>query len=292
MPELTLQQGTIRYRDEGSGPTLLFVHGALVDGRLWEPVVERLRARFRCVVPDLPLGSHELPLKAHADLSPHGLAGLIVDIIDALDLDDVTLVGNDTGGALCQLVVVADPERVGRLVLTDCDAFSDFPPKAFKPLVAAAKVPGALRAMLAPMRARPARRLPLAYGWLTKRPVPDDVMDGWALRALGDPGVMADLRKALAGLEPNILLDNTPKLSSFTKPVLIVWSREDKFFKVEHAHRLAAIFPDARVEELADAYTFVSWDQPERVAELIGAFAAGGGGAGSGSSQSAGNVAA
>jgi pimeloyl-ACP methyl ester carboxylesterase len=254
MPELTLQQGTIRYRDEGAGPTLFFVHGALVDGRLWEPVVERL-------------------LKAHADLSPSGLAALIAQIIEALDLQDVTLIGNDTGGALCQLLVVAEPERIGRLVLTDCDAFEDFPPKAFKGLVAAAKLPGALRAMLEPMRAKSVRRLPLAYGWLTKRPVPDDVMDGWTLRALKDPGVMADLRKALSGLKPEILLDNTPKLTSFDKPVLLVWSREDKFFKIENAHRLAAVFPNARVEELTDAYAFVSWDQPDRVAELVGAFA-------------------
>jgi pimeloyl-ACP methyl ester carboxylesterase len=273
MPELTLQQGTIRYRDEGTGPTLFFVHGALVDGRLWEPTVERLRDRFRCVVPDLPLGSHELPLKAHADLSPHGLAALIAQIIEALDLSDVTLIGNDTGGALCQLLVVAEPERIGRLVLTDCDAFEDFPPKAFKALVAAAKVPGALRALLEPMRSKRARRLPLAYGWLTKRPVPDDVMDGWTLRALQDPGIMADLRKALAGLNPSVLLDNSPKLTSFDKPVLLVWSREDKFFKIENAHRLAAVFPNARVEELTDAYAFVSWDQPDRVAELVGAFA-------------------
>jgi pimeloyl-ACP methyl ester carboxylesterase len=273
MPELTLQQGTIRYRDEGTGPTLFFVHGALVDGRLWEPVVERLRDRFRCVVPELPLGSHELPLKAHADLSPQGLAALIAQIIEALDLSDVTLIGNDTGGALCQLLVVAEPERIGRLVLTDCDAFEDFPPKAFKPLIAAAKVPGALRALLEPMRSKRARRLPLAYGWLTKRPVPDDVMDGWTLRALQNPGTMADLRKALVGLNPNVLLDNSPKLTSFDKPVLLVWSREDKFFKIENAHRLAAIFPNARVEELTDAYAFVSWDQPDRVAELVGAFA-------------------
>jgi pimeloyl-ACP methyl ester carboxylesterase len=282
MPELTLQQGTIRYRDEGSGPTLFFVHGALVDGRLWEPVVERLRDRFRCVVPDLPLGSHELPLKAHADLSPQGLAALVGQIIEALDLEDVTLIGNDTGGALCQLLVVAEPERIGRLVLTDCDAFEEFPPKAFKPLIAAAKIPGALRALLQPMRAKSARRLPLAYGWLTKRPVPDDVMDGWTLRALNDPGIMADLRKALIGLRPEVLLDNSPKLAAFDKPVLLVWAREDKFFKIANAHRLAAIFPDARVEELTDAYAFVSWDQPDRVAELVGAFAA----------QAAGKVAA
>src|SRR4051794_23792577 len=190
MPDLQLPQGTIRYRDEGTGPTLVFLHGMLVDGRLWDPVVARLRDRFRCVVPELPLGSHELAMPKDADLSPHGLAALIAAFLDGLDLRDVTLVGNDTGGGLSQIVVAAHPERVGRLVLTDCDAFGDFPPKAFKPLVALARVPGALRTGLAPMRLRRARRLPLAYGWLTRRPVPDEVTDGWVLRALRDRGVM------------------------------------------------------------------------------------------------------
>jgi pimeloyl-ACP methyl ester carboxylesterase len=274
MPDLKLRQGTIRYRDEGTGPILFFVHGALVDGRLWDPVVQRLRDRFRCVVPDLPLGSHELPMPAGTDLSPPALATLVADVLDALDLEDVTLVGNDTGGAICQLTVTSRPERVGRLVLTNCDAFEDFPPALVKPLVAAAKIPGALRAGLAPMRLRSARRLPIAYGLLSKRPIPGEVTDGWVLRALRDKGVMADLRKVLSQLDPKLLLDNAPALTGFAKPVLIVWGREDKLFKVEHAHRLASTFPDARVEELTDAYTFVSWDQPDRVAELVGAFVA------------------
>ncbi|HEY4065777.1 MAG TPA: alpha/beta fold hydrolase, partial [Burkholderiaceae bacterium] len=225
-------------------------------------------------VPELPLGSHEVPLRADADLSPKGLAAIVAGVLDALDLDDVTLVGNDTGGALCQLVVVEHPQRVGRLVLTDCDAFENFPPKAFRSMVTAAKAPGMLRAMLEPMRIPAARRLPIAYGGLTKRPVPRDVTDGWTLRALKDGGVLRDLRKVLIGIDPAVLLDNAPKLAQFGKPVLLAWGSEDKFFPVAHAHRLAAIFPDARVEEIADAYTFVSWDQPGRLAELIGAFAA------------------
>jgi pimeloyl-ACP methyl ester carboxylesterase len=273
MPEVTLAQGTIRYRDEGSGPTIVFIHGALVDGRLWEPVVERLRDQFRCVVPDLPLGSHEVPMREDADLSPHGVAALIAGLLEALGLDDVTLVGNDTGGALSQFVAVRHPQRLGRLVLTDCDAFENFPPKAFRTLTAAAKVPGALRAMLAPMRIPAARRLPIAYGWLTKRPVPQDVTDGWTLRALDEPGVLRDLRKALAGIHPNLLLDNAARLPEFHKPVLIAWAREDRFFPLRDAHRLAAMFGDARVEEIDDAYAFVSWDQPERLSALIGAFA-------------------
>jgi pimeloyl-ACP methyl ester carboxylesterase len=226
-------------------------------------------------------------MKEGTDFSPPGLAAIIAAFLEALDLTDVTLVGNDTGGALSQLVVVEHPERIGRLVLTDCDAFEDFPPAMVKPLVTAARIPGALRAGLTPMRARAARRLPIAYGLLLKRPIPGEVTDGWVLRALKDKGVMADLRRVLSGLDPNLLLDNAPKLAGFTKPVLIVWAREDKIFKVEHAHRLAAIFPDARVEELTDAYAFVSWDQPDRVAELVGGFAGG-----APSDQPAGSVAA
>ncbi|MDX6701403.1 MAG: hypothetical protein QOF26_1629 [Baekduia sp.] len=274
MPDVTLAQGTIRYTEDGAGPPIVFVHGALVDGRLWEPVVHQLRDRFRCIVLELPLGSHVLPMPPGADLSPHALAALIADVLAALDLTDVTLVGNDTGGGLCQLVVVARPERIGRLVLTDCDAFENFPPKAFRPLMAAARAPGGLRAVLAPMRIPAARRLPLAYGWLAKRPIARDVMDGWVLRALADPGVMHDLRKVLSGLSPNPLLDNTPKLVAFDRPVLLAWAREDKFFPVEHAHRLGRIFPDARVAEITDSYTFVSWDQPGRLAGLITGFAA------------------
>jgi pimeloyl-ACP methyl ester carboxylesterase len=273
MPELTLDQGTILHHDEGTGPTVVFIHGALVDGRLWEPVVHRLRDRFRCVVPELPLGSHERAMPSGTDLSPPALAALVADILDRLDLHDVTLVGNDTGGAICQLVVTSRPERIGRLVLTDCDAFEDFPPAMVKPLVTAARIPGALRAGLEPMRARAIRRLPIAYGLLSKRPIPSEVTDGWVLRALRDKGVMADLRQVLSGLDPKLLLDNAPRLTEFAKPVLIVWGREDRIFKLEHAHRLAAVFPDARVEELADAYAFVSWDQPDRVAQLIGDFA-------------------
>jgi pimeloyl-ACP methyl ester carboxylesterase len=285
MPELTLtlDQGTIRYHDEGTGPTVVFIHGALVDGRLWQPVVHRLRDRFRCVIPELPLGSHEAPMAPDADLSPTGLVTLIGDFLERLDLRDVTLVGNDTGGGLCQLLVTTRPERVGRLVLTNCDAFEDFPPAMVKPLVTFAKIPGALRVGLMPMRMRALRRLPIAYGLLSKRPIPGEVSDGWVLRALRDKGVMADLRKVLSGLDGKLLLDNAPRLTEFDKPVLIVWANEDKIFKTSLAHRLAAVFPDARVAEVGDAYTFVSWDQPDRVAELIGDFAAG---------QAAGSVAA
>ena len=271
MPEISLPQGTIHYRDQGSGPTLVFIHGAFVDGRLWDPVVERLAGRARCIVPDLPLGSHRTAMRPDADLSPHGLAQLIAGVLDSLDLHDVTLIGNDTGGALCQLVVARHPERIGRLVLTDCDAFENFPPQAFMGLVWAARA-HLLTAAMQPLRLRRLRRLPFAYGLLTRRPLPDAVLEGWVRPFLSDAGVRRDARKLFAGIDRGTLLDNATRLGEFDRPVLLAWAARDPFFPIEHARRLAAIFPDARVAEIADARAFVSRDQPDRLAELVDDF--------------------
>jgi pimeloyl-ACP methyl ester carboxylesterase len=271
MPELEFPQGTIRYRDEGSGSPIVFVHGALVDSRLWEPVVERLSGTARCVVPDLPLGAHRIPMRAALD--PVGLAELIADLVEKLDLRDVTLVGNDTGGALCQLLVTRWPERIGRLVLTNCDAFDNFPPAAFRGLIGAARL-RLLTAMLQSMRVRAIRKTPLAFGWLSKRELPDELLAWWVEPFLGDAGVRRDTRRLLAAVKRSQLLDNTARLHEFDRPVLIAWAPEDRFFPLDHARRLAAIFPDARLVEVPDAYAFVSLDQPKRLADLIREFTA------------------
>src|SRR5829696_6137946 len=114
--EVRLEQGVIRYREVGSGPVLLFAHGVLANGTLWRDVVAALSGCFRCIVPDLPLGGHSVPMRPDADLTPRGVARIVVDLMEALDLSDVTLVGNDTGGAICQVVISEHPERVWRLV--------------------------------------------------------------------------------------------------------------------------------------------------------------------------------
>ena len=136
MPQVELEQATIDYQvigpEDSPHPPVLFVHGILVDHRLWARVAEGLAQQgFRCILPDWPLGSHTIPVNSGADLSPRGIATLIRDFTVALGLSDVTLVGNDTGGGLCQFVVDAHPEVVGRLVLTNCDAFDKFPPFPF-----------------------------------------------------------------------------------------------------------------------------------------------------------------
>jgi pimeloyl-ACP methyl ester carboxylesterase len=278
MNDIELTPGTIRYRDTGSGPPIVFIHGLLVDGTLWRKVVPRLEGRFRCIVPDLPLGSHTIAMKPDADLSPPALARTIGELLEKLDLRDVTLVANDTGGALTQILLASGErtDRIARVVLTPCDAFDNFLPPMFRPLQWLARVPGAVNGVIQTLRAPALRRLPLAFGWLTKRRVPNDVTAGWLRPCQTDRGVRKDTAKVLAGVDSRFTNEAAEKLPGFERPVLIAWAPEDRFFPLEHARRLAELFPDARIEEVPDSYTFVPEDQPELVARLVGEFAAAG----------------
>ena len=165
-------------------------------------------------------------------------------------------------------------ERIGRIVLTPCDSFDNFFPPMFRPLQKLVKVPGGVTAALGPLRLRKLRRLPVAYGWLTKRPVPDEVTDGWLSACFRDPAVRRDAAKFVSAVDSRHTVAAAEKLHTFERPVLMAWAPEDRFFPLDHAHRLAGLFPDARVEEIPDSWTFVPEDQPERVAELVGGFAA------------------
>jgi pimeloyl-ACP methyl ester carboxylesterase len=269
MPHVTLPQGTIHYRESGAGAPIVLLHGYLMDGRLWDPVVERLDAEFRCITPDLPLGAHRTALNADADLTPTGLARIVHDFLAALDLDAVTLVGNDSGGAIAQIVAARHPELLGRLVLTPCDAFDNFPPKLFRPLIAAARA-GGLTAMFTPLKSRRVRGLPAAFGWLTYAELPHDLIDSWLGAYFADKGVRRDTQRVTAGLGDDAFMTGiAEELVRFDKPALLAWATDDKFFPFEHAERLEAILPNARVERIEASRTWVMLDQPARTAELI-----------------------
>jgi pimeloyl-ACP methyl ester carboxylesterase len=271
MPEVTLPQGTISYRDTGDGPAVVFVHGLLVDGTLWRKVTPLLDGSARCIAPDLPLGSHRKAMNENADVTPHGVANLVGDFLAALDLEDVTLVGNDTGGAISQLVALDHGERVGRLVLTNCDCFEVFPPKEFVPMVKSARVPGALYAALQPMRAAAARRTPLGYGGLA-REIPDEVTAAWIEPALSDAAVRRDLVTFLKAIDKSVTLEAAKRLPTLTIPSLVAWGQDDRFFPPELGHRLSVTLPDARLEPIAHSRTFVPEDAPEALADAIRRF--------------------
>ena len=270
-PQTTIETsvGPIRAIDVGTGEPLVFVHGVLANGLLWREVVALMRGRRRCIVPDWPLGSHSVAVAPHADLTPGGLANLIVEVLDALGLGAVTLVGNDTGGALCQIVAAEHPDRVSRLVLTPCDAYENFPPRSiFWPLDLGARVPGGLKAVLQLLRIRVVQRLPTSFSGLSRR-LGKDVIAQWLQPGLRDKAIRHDLRKVIRGIDRRYTLDAAEKLRTFDHPVLIAWAPEARFFPIKYGERLAADLSNATLERIDDAYTFVSVDQPGRTAQLI-----------------------
>jgi pimeloyl-ACP methyl ester carboxylesterase len=275
MKEVRLTQGTIRYREAGHGEPIVLVHGLLTNGELWRDVAPLLANDFRVIVPDWPLGSHELALNPGVDLSPPGLAKILSDFLTGLELEDVTLVGNDTGGALCQLVAAHHPKRIGRLVLTPCDAYENFLPVMFRPLQILAHVPGAVFVVAQSLRPHALRRLPFAYGWLAKRPIPNKLTDAWMAPILSSSGVRRDIAAILRGISSRHTLRAAQHFGEFAKPVLLAWAPEDRFFGLPYAERMVKAFPNAHIELIEDSYTFVALDQPERTASLIAAFAGG-----------------
>jgi pimeloyl-ACP methyl ester carboxylesterase len=270
--ELDLPQGRLRYFEAGTGSPIVFVHGLLVNANLWRKVVARLAGEFRCITLDLPLGSHTLPMGEGADLTPYGLVDLVADALEALVLGDVTLVGNDTGGALCQMVVTGRPERIGRLVLTSCDYRDNFPPRMFRYFKPAAAIPGAMKLLMLPMRLRAPRRLPFAFGWLVTRPIDREAEDSYLLAGMTIPGIERDLKRVIKGLDTRYTNEAADRLNEFEKPALIAWSREDRFFKPAHAQRLAHELPNARLEWIEKARSLSPEDEPGRLAELIASF--------------------
>ncbi len=270
--EVSLPQGTVRYYDQGTGPTLVFIHGLLANSQLWSRVIPQLVSQFRCIAPDLPLGAHSHPMHPDADLSPLGVAHLVTDFLEALDLHEVTLVGNDTGGAICQLVIAHHPERISRLVLTNCDAFENFFPPLVSPFSFGARVFGIQFANFLAwvLHARSAQRVFMAA--LAHRRPGAGELDAAFSPLLHQPGVRSDMTRFLRAVSNRYTLEAAQHFSSFHHPVLLVWGKDDPFFSSRLAVRLQQAFPDATLKQLSHSRAFVPVDQPEILARQITEF--------------------
>jgi len=273
MATIDLPHGNLHYHQVGSGPPIVFLHGYLMGANLWDPVVRLMAGEFCCIIPELPFGVHKTPMRPDADLTTAGVGRLVADFLQALDVRQVILVGNDSGGAIAQVVAARHTQRLGGLVLATCDAFDNHPPRLFRPLIIAARA-GALTPLLTALKFRPVRSLPSAYGWLSHHRPPHELIDGWVANYLADKGVRRDTRRLIEALGDDAFMGQIAvELAGFPKPVLLAWAADDKFFPLEHAKRLAGILPDARLELIPGSRTWVMRDQPQRTAQLIGRFA-------------------
>jgi len=275
MPTIELPVGTIHYQDSGptDGPVIVFVHGLLVDGSIWRSVAAGLSDGFRCVVPTLPMGAHITPMRDRAAATPLGIADLLADFLENLELDDVTLVANDTGGAITQLLLTRRPQRVGRVVLTNCDSHDNWLPPDFKNLQRVAKV-GLLGPVLALTYRIPAIRDSRAgFGLLHKRPIPADILESWTRPVLTTRGVRRDVTEFTRNIDSRLTLDAATRLSTFSGPALLAWAPGDRVFPMRYAERLRDDFADATLVTVPDSGSFIPLDQPGELARLVRDFA-------------------
>jgi pimeloyl-ACP methyl ester carboxylesterase len=265
--------GVIEYDEAGSGPPVVLLHGLLMDHTLWDRVLPLLPAGFRYVRPVLPLGAHRRPMHPGADLTLPGQVQLVADVLDALGLEDVTLVHSDWGGALLLTARRLD-HRVARQVILPCEAFDNFPPGLPGRMVAlAVRLPGGLQLAARQLRVGWLRRLPLLYGQMARRPVPDELMRRWTEPVLTNPEVRRDLLTYARGsFDKAALVRDTEALRRFQGDVLVLWSPDNRVMPAAHGRRLAALLPRARYAEIPGAYVLSTLDEPEAVAREMGEF--------------------
>jgi pimeloyl-ACP methyl ester carboxylesterase len=270
---IDLTAGPIDYIDiGGDGPTVVLLHGVLMNHTVWHDVITELTPAFRCIAPTLPLGAHREPMRPGADLSIDGIALLVAEFLQRLDLRDVTLIMNDWGGP--QLLVDHDrTERIRRLVLVACEAFENFPPGTpGRRLAKLAATPGGFRLQSLLMRSAVVRRSVAAP--LAKHPVPDEVLRDWFGPFIRDRDIRQDLRSYCLSVPLDSGRNWSAGLASFEKPALVVWAPEDQMMPPEHGRRLVELLPRGQLVEIEDSYTVVPLDQPRKLADAVRSFIA------------------
>lgn len=271
---LALLTGTIDVLDTGgAGQPIVFGHGLVMDHTEWTGVIEKLTPEFRCVVPVLPLGGHRRPMPADADLTMRGIALLIAETIEALELAPVVLVANDWGGP--QITAVERPDLIAGLVLTAEEAFDNYPPGlpgAFAAL--SCRLPGGLIIAGRSLRIPGFQRLPMTFGRMTVRPIPRNIIRGWTEGLITEPGVRHDVKRYVATTPKDCLVRAAEQLRTFDKPALVIWPTDNRTMPRSHGTRLADLLPQGRLIELDDCSVLMPLDQPTRLADEIREFAA------------------
>jgi pimeloyl-ACP methyl ester carboxylesterase len=257
--------GRISYLEQGTGPIALFVHGVLLNGHLWRHQLSRLSDIRRCIAVDL-LAHGDTEIAPGQDVSVTANAEMIRQFLDALKIDQVDLVGNDSGGGIAQIFAALYPERVRSLTLTDCDTHDNWPPEAFKPFLAMA-ASGALRGTLDAMLSdKSIYRSPQALGPAYEYPqrLTDDSIETYLRPLVKTEQRTRDLERFLAAFDNKHTLAVEDRLKKMAAPTLIVWGTDDVYFDVKWSHWLAETIPGVRRRvELKGARIFFPEERSE-----------------------------
>ncbi len=267
--------GPLAWRSSGTGPALVFFAGALANHDLWRDVVAALEDRHRCITIDLPLGAHPWPLPEGADRSAASMARVMLDCLELLELEDVTVIANDTAGGLLLLsLATGHPalHRIGRLVLTNCETYDKFPPEKLKTATAMCRrFPGLARGLMRLQgRSSTARRRGLAT--VTAHGLDRERAESFLGPGRREPRVIGDYVALQGSCEPQLLLDAAGAIPRFGRPVLLIWGDACGFFPLSDAQRLVSDFPDARLTTVPGAKAWVPVDDPVAVADGIAGF--------------------
>jgi pimeloyl-ACP methyl ester carboxylesterase len=273
MHGIAVPAGVIQYDEAGSGPPVVLLHGLLMDHTVWDRVLPLLPEGFRYIRPVLPLGAHRHAMNPGADLTLPAQVRLVADLLDALALENVTLVHADWGGALFLTAHGLD-HRLARQVILPCEAFGNFPPGLPGKMVAlAVRLPGGVQLAARQLRISWLRRLPLLYGQMARRPVPDELIRRWTEPVLSNPDIRRDLLAyCRSRFDKAALIADTEALRRFHGEVLVLWSPDNKVMPASHGRRLAALIPRARYAEIPGAYVLSMLDEPGAVAREMGTF--------------------
>ncbi|HEX7132398.1 MAG TPA: alpha/beta hydrolase [Iamia sp.] len=277
MPRLPTSFGPCDVHVEGpdDAPTVVLVHGVLVNSTVWDPIVPGLAAHHRVVRPDLPIGAHALPAEHRDRLDPETVADALAEILDGLGIDRAAVIGSDTGGAISQIFAARHPDRLSGLVLLSCDALDHFPPTILKPVVATLRIPGSIDLMSLMYRSKRMRRTFVGVGLLLTEPVDDALVDAWFDRIVADREARRDMGAFLRGCRKELTHRAADALAAQAPPVLLAWSRGDRLFPESDAEELHRRIAGSSLHYIDDARTFSQIDRPQAVLDLVVPFLAG-----------------
>jgi len=263
--------GRISYAEAGSGPVALFVHGVVLNKHLWRHQLSGLSDIRRCIAVDL-LAHGDTEIEPNQDVSVTANANMLREVLDALRIDQVDLVGNDSGGGIAQIFAALNPNRVRSLTLTDCDTHDNWPPEAFKPfveMVAAGGLSKVLNAMLADKSIY--RSLgALGPGYERPETATDEDIEIYLRPHLRSEQRTRDLERFVGAFDHKHTLAIEPQLRRLKAPTLIVWGMDDVYFPVKWAHWLAEAIPGAKPPvELPGARIFFPEERAEAFNQLL-----------------------